>query len=85
MSTEDTGVQEYRSLGYMSSGVPDVYNSIIIMSNHAKAIIINMQYNTGVRCNNIYSGVITSGQMYRYQVIACQSSGVRSQVSGIRC
>jgi len=44
-----------------------------------------MQCNTGIRCNSIQSGVTTSGQVYQYQVIAYQSSGVRYQVSGIRC
>ena len=53
---------------------------------------MNMQYNTGVRCDIIQSDVTVSGQVYqyqviayaKYQVIACQLSGVRYQVSGIR-
>jgi len=61
---------------------------------------MNMQYNTGVRCDIIQSDVTVSGQVYqyqviayaKYQVIACQLSGVRSQVitcqvsvSNIKC
>jgi len=62
---------------------------------------MNKQCNTGVRCDNIQSGVTTSGQVYQYQVasvmyqvylsnimyqvIACQASGVRYQVLGIKC
>ena len=69
------------------------------MPSPVKVIIMNMQRNIGVRCNSIQSGVTISGQMCQYQVIACQSSGVRYQVlsdnmpstsvkyqvSGIRC
>jgi len=39
---------------------------------------MNRHCNTSVIA--IQSGVTTSGQVYRYQVIACQLSGVRSQV-----
>ena len=49
---------------------------------------MNEQCNTGGRCNNIQSGVTIPSQVYQYQVIACveyqviacQSSGVRYQV-----
>ena len=68
-------------------------NNIIIMPSPRKLIIMNMQYNTGVRCNSIQSGVTISGQLCRtrckryvkYQAIACQLSSVIYQVSGIRC
>ena len=43
-------------------------------------IIMNKQCNTSVRCDNIQSGVTASGQVYQYQVIACQVSSVRYQV-----
>ena len=54
---------------------------------------MNMQCNTGVRCDTIQSGVIISGQICQYQVIAyakyqvmaCQLSSVKYQVSGITC
>ena len=53
---------------------------------------MNIPCNTGVRCNSIQSGITISGQVcqyqvityVKYQVIACQLSGVRSQVSGIK-
>jgi len=51
---------------------------------------MNMQCNTGVRCNSIQSGVTISGQMCQYQVLAlCQvlsdsMSIVRCQISGVR-
>ena len=43
---------------------------------------MDMQRNTGVRCNNIQSGVTILGQMCQYQVIACQ---VRDSMSVIKC
>ena len=51
-----------------------------------------MQSNTGVRYNSIQSGVTILGQTCQfqviayveYQVIACQLSGVRCQVSGVK-
>ena len=54
---------------------------------------MNKQCNTGVKYDSIQSGATASGQVYqyqvisyaKYQVIACQLSGVRYQVSGIRC
>ena len=72
---KNTGVQEHQMPG----------NSIIIMPSPVKVIIMNRQYNTSIRCNSIQSGATTSGQVYQYQVKAYQSSGVRYQVSGIRC
>jgi len=41
---------------------------------------MNRQCNTGVRCNSIQLGITTSGQVYQYQVIACQVSSVTYQV-----
>jgi len=53
---------------------------------------MNMQCNTGVRYNSIQTSVTISAQMcqyqviayVKYQVIACQLSGVRCQVSGVK-
>ena len=68
-------------------------NYIIIMSSPRKSDNMNMQYNTGVRCDSIQSGVTTSGQVYQYQmsiyqvssdsmsIIRCQISSIRYQVS----
>ena len=71
-------------------------SNIIIMPSPYKMIVINMQCNTGVRCNSIQSGVTISGQVITCQVsvsdIKCQvlgvkynmsSTGVIYQVSGI--
>jgi len=64
-------------------------NNILCMASPVKVIIMNMQSNTSVRCNSIQSGVIISGQMCQYQVIACQVSDsmsiIQCHISGVRC
>ena len=75
-----TGVKEYQMSG----------NSIIIMQVPVKVVIMNRHCNTGVIV--IQSGVTTSGQMrqyqviayVKYQVIACQLSSIKYQVSGVK-
>jgi len=64
-------------------------NNTIIMPSPRKSDNHEYASNTGVRYNSIQSGVTISGQMcqyqvivyVKYQVIACQLSSVRSQVS----
>ena len=67
-----SGAQEYQMSG----------NNIVIMPSPRKVIIMNMEGNTGVRCNSIQLGVTISGQMCLYHVKACQ---VSDSMSIIKC
>jgi len=46
---------------------------------------MNRQYNTGIRCNTVQSGVTTSGQVYQVLSDNMSSTSVRYQVSSVRC